>query len=122
MTIRVLLYARRNGTRNKRSKITRSSVTFSAMPPLDAPDAICPSVSIQMTPTVSLMQSPSGTNGDDWLSSPFDRLTSLSDKENAKLDIDKKRHRYTKKKLRENAAKGRLPYCIKKQKEETPSS
>lgn len=34
-------------------------ITFSALPPLEAPDAMCPSASTQITPTVSMMQSSS---------------------------------------------------------------
>lgn len=32
-------------------------ITFKAMPPLDAPDATLPNLSMQTTPTVSIMQS-----------------------------------------------------------------
>lgn len=43
------------------------STTFIAIPPLEAPDAICPSLSTHITPTVSIVQSFSASvNIDDW--------------------------------------------------------
>lgn len=40
-------------------EIENVSDTFMAIPPLEDPDAICPSESTQMTPTVSIMSSSS---------------------------------------------------------------